>query len=98
MFDRRYFIVAQSSHGTTLLSKRRNEHPAIVSLGIHTQAIGWRRSVVAVSRRAAAASGARSEDIDADRYRSCPHFLPNYPRIVGGSGDRILYNCSRRAC
>lgn len=33
MFERRYFIVAQNFHGTTLLSKLLNDHPEVVSLG-----------------------------------------------------------------
>jgi hypothetical protein len=93
MFDRRYFIVAQNFHGTTLLSKLLNDHPEVISLGdtypsnrldqlcgcgeYVSQCPFWRQV---------------AERVGAKRYRQYPHLLPDYPRIIGDRFDRVLYN------
>ncbi|MEX0382540.1 hypothetical protein V6X02_04295 [Spiribacter sp. 1M153] len=93
MFERRYFIVAQNFHGTTLLSKLLNDHPEVVSLGDTypsnriDQVCGCGRCVSECPFWAAV-----SDAVDAERYRDHPHLLPDYPRTIGDRVDRVLYN------
>jgi hypothetical protein len=93
VFERRYFIVAQNYHGTTLLSKLLNDHPEVVSLGdtypsnrfdqvcgcgaYVSECLFWRQV---------------ADQTGAERYRDHPHLLPDSPRIAGGGIDRLLYN------
>lgn len=90
---RRYFIVAQNFHGTTLLSKLLNDHPRIVSLGDTypsnriDQVCGCREFVSECPFWMSV-----SDAVGAHRYRDRPHLLPDYPRLVGDRFDRILYN------
>ncbi|WBA17149.1 hypothetical protein [Salinivibrio kushneri] len=93
MFERRYFIVAQNFHGTTLLSKLLNDHPEVVSLGdtypsnLFDQTCGCGKLVSQCQFWKVV-----SDDVGADRYRSYPHLLPDYPPVFGGKVDRVLYN------
>lgn len=93
MFERRYFIVAQNFHGTTLLSKLLNDHPEVVSLGDTypsnriDQVCGCGRCVSECPFWTAVA-----EAVGAERYRDYPHLLPDYPYIISGRLDRVLCN------
>jgi hypothetical protein len=93
VFERRYFIVAQNFHGTTLLSKLLNDHPEVVSLGDTypsnriDQVCGCGAYVSECPFWRAVA-----EAVGAERYRDYPHLLPDYPRIIGDRVDRVLYN------
>lgn len=93
MFERHYFVIAPNFHGATLLAKLLNDHPEVMSLGdtypsnridqvcgcgkVVSQCAFWQQVAVAIG---------------ADRYRFHPHWLPNYPGILGGGKDRLLYN------
>ena len=92
MFERRYFIVAQSFHGTTLLSKLLNDHPGIISLG-DTYPSNQLDQVCGCGQRVSQCEFWRriAERVGAERYREQPHMLPDYPRIVGGRIDQVLY-------
>lgn len=93
MFERRYFIVSQNFHGTTLLSKLLNDHPEVVSLGDTypsnriDQICGCGALVSECPFWTTVA-----EAVGAERYRDHPHLLPDYPRIIGDRLDRVLYN------
>jgi hypothetical protein len=93
MFDRRFFLVAPSFHGATLLAKLLNAHPQIVSLadtypsnrfdqicGCGTY-VSQCRFWKAIKAR-----------VGAQRYISSPSMLPIYPKILDASLDRYLYN------
>ncbi len=94
MFERRYFIVAQNFHGTTLLSKLFNDHPGIVSLG-DTYPSNRIDQICGCGERVSQCPFwiAVGERVGAERYRDQPHLLPDYPRILGDRFDRLLYNC-----
>ncbi|MAT50402.1 MAG: hypothetical protein CMK32_04365 [Porticoccaceae bacterium] len=96
MFERRYFIVAQNFHGTTLLSKLLNDHPAVVSLG-DTYPSNRLDQICGCGEPVSSCRfwNAVADDVGSERYRACSHLLPDYPRIVGGGGDRVLYNFLR---
>lgn len=93
MFERRFFLVAPSFHGATLLSGLMNAHPGVVGLGDtypsnrFDQVCGCGEHVSRCGFWQAVA-----ERVGADRYRDHPQLLPMYPRIVGGRPDRWLYN------
>lgn len=93
MFERRYFIVAQNFHGTTLLSKLLNDHPEIISLGDtypsnRIDQVGGCGAYVSECPFWISVAKA----VNAERYRDHPHLLPDYPRIAGDRFDRVLYN------
>lgn len=93
MFDRLYFVVAPNFHGATLLGKLLNDHAEVMSLGDTypsnriDQICGCGRRVndCPFWQRVGAAT-------KVERFRSHPHWLPNYPRILGGRKDHLLYN------
>lgn len=93
MFERRYFVVAPSFHGATLLSKLLNDHPAIVSLG-DTYPSNRFDQVCGCGMYVSECPFWQTvfELLGAERYRDFPHLLPNYPAIFGGAWDRVLYN------
>jgi len=93
MFKRCYFVIAPNFHGATLLSKLLNDHPKVMSLGDTyprndvDQLCGCGELVSSCSFWQKVGS-----DIKVERYRSQPHWLPDYPEILGGGIDRLLYN------
>lgn len=93
MFRRTFFILALNYHGATLLGKLLYGHPSVVCLadtypsnlfdqicgcGVPVSECGFWQVV--------------KQRLRADRYLHHPVMLPGYPRIVGGSVDRYLYN------
>lgn len=93
MFERNFFVVAPSFHGSTLLTKLLNDHPEVVSLGDTYPSnrmdqlcgCGKRVSVCPFWQEIAAA-------VHVDRYKDYPHWLPDYPAITGSRADQLMYN------
>ena len=93
MFERFYFVVAPNFHGATLLGKLLNDHPEVMSLG-DTYPSNQIDQICGCGERVSRCAFWQQvgADIDAERYRSRPHWLPDYPDIRGGGKDRLLYN------
>lgn len=93
MFRRTFFVLALNYHGSTLLGKLLNGHPGVVCLAdtypsnLFDQICGCG---VPVSKCDFWQSVKRK--VRAERYLHHPVMLPAYPRILGDSVDRYLYN------
>lgn len=93
MFDRRFFILAPSFHGATLLSKLLNSHPEVVALG-DTYPSNAFDQLCGCGKRV---SQCRfwitvKQAIGSDRYRRWPAMLPYHPQILSPRIDRWLVN------
>jgi len=93
MFERYYFVVAPNFHGATLLAKLLNDHPEVMSLG-DTYPSNRIDQVCGCGKRVSQCDFWQhvGKDIQVERYRSHPSWLPRYPEILGGGKDRLLYN------
>lgn len=93
MFKRYFFIVTPSFHGATLLSKLLNDHSEIMSLG-DTYPSSQFDQVCGCGEYVSRCPFWQQvgRDVGVERYRDHPHWLPDYPAILGGGKDRLLYN------
>ncbi|HEY4942154.1 MAG TPA: hypothetical protein VII56_12070 [Rhizomicrobium sp.] len=92
-FDRRFFVLAPSFHGATLLAKLLNAHPKVVCLGdtypshAYDQVCGCGRLVSECPFWLNI-----GEKIGAARYADQPELLPSWPRLTGTALDGRLYS------
>lgn len=93
MFERKYFILASNYHGATLLGKLLNDHPKVMSLGDTYPSNNFDQICGCGEPVSRCEFWQRvGMQVDGERYRSHPHWLPDYPSIRGGSIDRLIYN------
>lgn len=91
-FDRRYFVLAPSFHGSTLLAKLLNAHTQVVYLGDTYPTNGYDQ-VCGCGLHISACPFWRAvkEAVGAARYADCPDMLPNWPKLTGTALDGRLY-------
>lgn len=92
-FKKVFFVLAPSYHGATLLAKVVNAHPNIISLGdgypsnLYDETCGCRSLVSECEYWQQV-----KEAVGADDFLNERRMLPNYPQLVGGKVDKLIYN------
>ncbi len=93
MFARKYFVLAPSFHGATLLAKLLDSHPRVVCLGdtypsnLYDQVCGCGARVSTCAFWQAVKS-----EVDAERYTNFPDLLSLHPHLLGEPVAKLVYD------